>query len=166
MTLTAPARPANRRTVVLAALAGVVLALTIPLAVDRRTGDSSLVRLEHAIQPFVVFAIVPIFGFANAGVSFAGFTPAALLDPVPWCGHQYPIGGEQRVTGVRQGVTATRQLAAGVALVEGRARFAERVRAPLAGGRAGHQGIPVRAEGDCVIGHDGKTSGREHTASP
>jgi NhaA family Na+:H+ antiporter len=66
-----------------ATLAGVVLALTIPLAVDRRTGNSSLIRLEHAIQPYVAFLIVPIFGFANAGVSFAGFTPAALLDPVP-----------------------------------------------------------------------------------
>ena len=66
-----------------ATLAGVILALTIPLAVDRRTGDSSLLRLEHAIHPFVAFLIVPVFGFANAGVSFAGFTPAALLDPVP-----------------------------------------------------------------------------------
>ncbi|MBB4000004.1 Na+/H+ antiporter NhaA [Aureimonas pseudogalii] len=66
-----------------ATLAGVVLALTIPLGLDRRTGDSSLIRLEHAIQPGVAFLIVPIFGFANAGVSFAGFTPAALLDPVP-----------------------------------------------------------------------------------
>jgi NhaA family Na+:H+ antiporter len=66
-----------------ATLAGVVLALTIPLAVDKRTGNSSLVRLEHAIQPYVAFLIVPIFGFANAGVSFAGFTPVALLDPVP-----------------------------------------------------------------------------------
>jgi NhaA family Na+:H+ antiporter len=66
-----------------ATLAGVVLALTIPLAIDKRTGDSSLMRLEHGIQPYVAFLIVPIFGFANAGVSFAGFTPAALLDPVP-----------------------------------------------------------------------------------
>ena len=66
-----------------ATLAGVVLAMTIPLSVDKRTGDSSLIRLEHAIHPYVAFLIVPVFGFANAGVSFAGFTPAALLDPVP-----------------------------------------------------------------------------------
>ena len=66
-----------------ATLAGVVLALTIPLSVDKRTGDSSLLRLEHAIQPWVAFAIVPIFGFANAGVSFAGFSMGALLGPIP-----------------------------------------------------------------------------------
>ncbi|GGE51199.1 Na(+)/H(+) antiporter NhaA 1 [Agaricicola taiwanensis] len=66
-----------------ATLAGVVLALTIPLAVDPRLGDSSLIRLEHAIHPWVAFLIVPIFGFANAGVSFAGFTPSVLLQPVP-----------------------------------------------------------------------------------
>ena len=66
-----------------ATLAGVVLAMTIPLSVDKRTGDSSLIRLEHAIHPYVAFLIVPVFGFANAGVSFAGFTPATLLDPVP-----------------------------------------------------------------------------------
>ena len=69
-----------------ATLAGVALAVTIPL---RRTparpeaAESPLIRLEHALQPWVAFAIVPIFGFANAGVSFAGMSPAALLSPVP-----------------------------------------------------------------------------------
>lgn len=66
-----------------ATLAGVVLAMTIPLAVDRRTGDSSLVRLEHSVHPWVAFLIVPVFGFANAGVSFEGVTLAALMAPVP-----------------------------------------------------------------------------------
>ena len=65
-----------------ATVAGVLVALTIPLAVDKRTGDSPLLRLEHAIHPWVAFLIVPIFGFANAGVSFEGFTPATLLQPV------------------------------------------------------------------------------------
>ena len=65
-----------------ATVAGVLLALTIPLAVSKRTGDSPLLRLEHSIHPWVAFGIVPIFGYANAGVSFAGFTPSALLQPV------------------------------------------------------------------------------------
>ena len=70
-----------------ATLAGVILALTIPLKqrpeAPRSADEAPLLRLEHAIQPGVAFLIVPIFGFANAGVSFAGFSPAALLDPVP-----------------------------------------------------------------------------------
>lgn len=69
-----------------ATLAGVVLALTIPLVVDKpglQQDEPPLLKLEHTIQPWVAFAIVPIFGFANAGVSFAGFSPSALLDPVP-----------------------------------------------------------------------------------
>jgi NhaA family Na+:H+ antiporter len=69
-----------------ATLAGVALAMTIPL--QRTPGapestTSPLHRLEHAIQPWVAFAIVPVFGFANAGVSFAGMTLASLAEPVP-----------------------------------------------------------------------------------
>ncbi|MGD9740284.1 MAG: Na+/H+ antiporter NhaA [Bauldia sp.] len=68
-----------------ATLAGVALALVIPLR--GRSGDSAasspLHRLEHGIQPWVTFLIVPIFGFANAGVSFAGITTDDLLSPVP-----------------------------------------------------------------------------------
>jgi len=69
-----------------ATLAGVALACTIPL---RRTpakpeaSESPLIRLEHGLQPWVAFVIVPIFGLANAGVSFAGMSPSALLAPVP-----------------------------------------------------------------------------------
>jgi NhaA family Na+:H+ antiporter len=69
-----------------ATLAGVVLAFTIPLIVDTpdtQQVEPPLLKLEHAIQPWVAFAVVPIFGFANAGVSFAGFSPGNLLDPVP-----------------------------------------------------------------------------------
>ena len=66
-----------------ATVAGVVLALTVPLKVSARTGDSALLRLEHALHPWVAFGIVPLFGFANAGVSFAGLSPSALLQPVP-----------------------------------------------------------------------------------
>lgn len=69
-----------------ATLAGVATALFIPLHTHRGQEDdhhSPLVRLEHALHKPVAFVIVPIFGFANAGVSLAGFTPDALLAPIP-----------------------------------------------------------------------------------
>lgn len=67
-----------------ATLAGVALALTIPLQVSAGDSPASpLHQLEHALNPWVAFLIVPVFGFANAGVSFAGMGPSALLDPVP-----------------------------------------------------------------------------------
>jgi Na+:H+ antiporter, NhaA family len=69
-----------------ATIAGVALALTIPLRPTPgrpEAADSSLHRLEHGLQPWVAFCIVPVFGFANAGLSFAGFDAATLLGPVP-----------------------------------------------------------------------------------
>lgn len=69
-----------------ATLAGVALALCIPLRVTPAAPDahdSPLHILEHAIAPWVTFLIVPVFGFANAGVSFAGVTMQSLIDPVP-----------------------------------------------------------------------------------
>ena len=67
-----------------ATIAGVVLALTIPLQATPgrpdKLADSPLHRLEQALHHVVVFLIIPIFGFANAGLSFAGLTPAALVD--------------------------------------------------------------------------------------
>jgi len=70
-----------------ATVAGVLLALFIPLrgkaeAVAARTA-SPLFRLEHALHPWVAYAIVPIFGLANAGVDLRGLSPAILLDPLP-----------------------------------------------------------------------------------
>ncbi|WP_043342309.1 Na+/H+ antiporter NhaA [Belnapia moabensis] len=69
-----------------ATVAGVVLALTIPLRNRPGGADdlaaSPLHRLEHALHLPVAFLIVPVFGFANAGVSFAGLTMEALLDPL------------------------------------------------------------------------------------
>ena len=65
-----------------ATLAGVVLALTIPLQ-PKPGYESPLRKLEHAMSPFVGFLVVPLFGFANAGISFAGISFKALLQPVP-----------------------------------------------------------------------------------
>ncbi|MDO9431129.1 MAG: Na+/H+ antiporter NhaA [Phenylobacterium sp.] len=68
-----------------ATVAGVVLALTIPLRRSKAAPDdmtSPLHRLEHGLNPWVAFLIVPVFGFANAGVSFAGMSAGVLLEPV------------------------------------------------------------------------------------
>ena len=62
-----------------ATLAGVVTALFVPIA----TGEERpLERLEHALHPWAAFLILPIFAFANAGVSFAGAGLDASLAPL------------------------------------------------------------------------------------
>ncbi|WP_395757148.1 Na+/H+ antiporter NhaA [Achromobacter sp. EB05] len=69
-----------------ATLAGVALALTIPLRPRNqgRAGEHSpLHSLEHALHKPVALLIVPLFGFANAGVSFAGMGLSSLAQPVP-----------------------------------------------------------------------------------
>ena len=69
-----------------ATLAGVALALTIPLTPSPAKPDSTvspLHRLEHGLHPYVAFLVIPIFGFANAGVSFAGLGLSTLAAPVP-----------------------------------------------------------------------------------
>ncbi|MBI1684888.1 Na+/H+ antiporter NhaA [Caulobacter hibisci] len=68
-----------------ATIAGVVLAMTIPLHASKAAPDdatSPLHRLEHGLSPWVAFLVVPIFGFANAGVSFAGMTASVLFQRV------------------------------------------------------------------------------------
>jgi NhaA family Na+:H+ antiporter len=58
----------------------VVAAMLMPCGDE---GDHSpLHRLEHALSPWVAFAIVPLFGFANAGVSLAGMSMATLVQPL------------------------------------------------------------------------------------
>ncbi|HKH35461.1 MAG TPA: Na+/H+ antiporter NhaA [Beijerinckiaceae bacterium] len=69
-----------------ATVAGVALALTVPLRPSPGRPDdpaSPLHILEHALHPWVAFFIIPLFGFANAGVSVAGMSWAAALSPVP-----------------------------------------------------------------------------------
>ena len=65
-----------------ATIAGVLLALTIPHD-TKKNKNSLLLKLEHAISPYVAFGIMPIFAFANAGVSLEGLSFATLLNPVP-----------------------------------------------------------------------------------
>ena len=65
-----------------ATLAGVVLAFAIP--VRGVGGDGSpLERMEHALHPWVAYLVMPVFAFANAGVSLAGFSFGDLLAPLP-----------------------------------------------------------------------------------
>ena len=64
-----------------ATLAGVALALAIPF--EAKPGeDSPLTRVEHELAPWVAFGILPVFGFANAGLSFAGLSFSSILEPV------------------------------------------------------------------------------------
>lgn len=64
-----------------ATLAGVVTAFFIPLT--DKFGKSPLQSLEHGVAPYVLFLIVPIFAFANAGVVLEGMSMSDLLQPVP-----------------------------------------------------------------------------------
>jgi NhaA family Na+:H+ antiporter len=71
-----------------ATLAGVVLALFIPLRVsgDARDADapeSPLRHLEHILHPWVAFGVLPVFAFANAGVPMTGLSIADVANPVP-----------------------------------------------------------------------------------
>ncbi|WP_413730942.1 Na+/H+ antiporter NhaA [Sodalis sp. RH22] len=76
-----------------ATLAGVILGALIPLRLPSRPGApasapqtqaySPALVLEHYIQPWVVYLILPLFAFANAGVGLHGLTPASLLSVLP-----------------------------------------------------------------------------------
>ena len=63
-----------------ATIAGVLAALAVPIGDDEQ---SPLRRLEHRLHPWVAFGIVPLFGFANAGVSLGGIGVGDLLAPLP-----------------------------------------------------------------------------------
>lgn len=64
-----------------ATLAGVLTALAIPLSDGK--GGSPLKVVEHALHPWVAFAVLPMFAFTNAGVALQGVTVATLLQSVP-----------------------------------------------------------------------------------
>ena len=66
-----------------ATLAGILLAFFIPLNRDSDEAESPLRHLEHMLHPYVAFMIMPLFAFANAGISMNGLSPELLLSPVP-----------------------------------------------------------------------------------
>lgn len=65
-----------------ATLAGVALALFVPMRDPKAPEISPLRRLEHDLHTGVAFGILPLFAFANAGISFAGVDVQALTHPV------------------------------------------------------------------------------------
>ncbi|EGQ9392539.1 Na+/H+ antiporter NhaA [Vibrio cholerae] len=65
-----------------ATLAGVVIGFAIPLK-GNKGEHSPLKHLEHALHPYVAFAILPVFAFANAGISLQGVSLAGLTSMLP-----------------------------------------------------------------------------------
>jgi NhaA family Na+:H+ antiporter len=66
-----------------ATLAGVVIALFIPLKASGDGEESPLLRIEHDLAPWVSFGVMPAFAFANAGVALHGLTLADLFSGIP-----------------------------------------------------------------------------------
>ena len=66
-----------------ATLAGVVTALAVPMTVPRGAQYSPLARAEEGLHPWVTYGVLPLFAFANAGVSLAGITPGKLVGSIP-----------------------------------------------------------------------------------
>ncbi|MDE2434668.1 MAG: Na+/H+ antiporter NhaA [Sphingomonadales bacterium] len=65
-----------------ATIAGVLAALCVPLKLDRH-GTSLLLRMEHTLAPISAYLIVPLFGFANAGVHLPGSGGAGFAAALP-----------------------------------------------------------------------------------
>jgi NhaA family Na+:H+ antiporter len=64
-------------------LAGVAVAFAVPLTPASESGAAPLIRLERWLRPWIAFLVVPLFGFANAGVALGGVTLDSVLAPVP-----------------------------------------------------------------------------------
>ncbi|MFC0322714.1 Na+/H+ antiporter NhaA [Gallibacterium melopsittaci] len=65
-----------------ATLAGVIIGFAIPLQASN--GENLVHRVEHALAPWVTFMILPLFAFANAGISFQGVDWQTLVSPLPF----------------------------------------------------------------------------------
>ena len=66
-----------------ATLAGVLIALTIPMGKEHADDHSPLHELEHELHPWIAFMVLPIFAFANAGVPLTGLSVEAVMAPIP-----------------------------------------------------------------------------------
>jgi NhaA family Na+:H+ antiporter len=66
-----------------ATLVGIILAIFIPMKSASKPGYSPLKRLEYDLHPVVAFFVLPVFAFANAGISFAGVGVEQLFHGVP-----------------------------------------------------------------------------------
>ena len=65
-----------------ATLAGVALGFLIPIDVENEDGEPLAKKLEHDLHPWVIYFVLPVFAFANAGVSLAGVTWDVFVHPV------------------------------------------------------------------------------------
>lgn len=65
-----------------ATIAGVLIAFTIPLKPGKNNPVSPLEVLEKFLQPWVAYFVMPLFAFANAGLSLQGLSLSVLLDPI------------------------------------------------------------------------------------
>jgi Na+:H+ antiporter, NhaA family len=66
-----------------ATLAGVAVALAVPLTSPKPGAPTVLEHLEEALHPWIAFGVLPLFAFANAGVSLQGLSIAKLMEPIP-----------------------------------------------------------------------------------
>lgn len=66
-----------------ATIAGVLFGFTIPLASSNKNFNSLLHHLIHQLHPWIAFGILPLFAFANAGLSFSNISLATFLHPLP-----------------------------------------------------------------------------------
>ncbi len=154
-----------------ATLAGVMIAMTIPISGKDADGETitPLDTIEHALAPWVAFAVLPLFAFANAGVPLTGLTIADVLAPLPlgvaaglFIGKQIGVFGFSRL-GVALGwcrLPAGRDVVADL-----RCRLPDRCRlhhepvhrhAGLRHDRTAEPGAPRRADRLDPVGHRGR----------
>ena len=66
-----------------ATIAGVLFGLTIPLNSSNKNFNSLLHHLIHQLHPWIAFGILPLFAFANAGLSFSNIKLSTFIHPLP-----------------------------------------------------------------------------------